>query len=388
MTTKKVMMVMAMASLATSTFAQSAKEEADKWNNEAKKQLELFQKEQNVQTQNAVEKKNVPFDTLAMYTAAYAALDAMLKCDQYDAQPNEKGKVKIRYRQANAPIANNLRIAAIQGGEHFRLQSDYKNALTGYKLYIDSYTSPIFEGTEFVKSDPYVGQIAYIAAFLDYQQYKNYDEAIKYAELSKKYDADSTNANNADEIILFAKKDRCKTPEDSLAFINEVMEMHKANLDNPRYFNMMYTYYNEHPDKKLGWLTEETQINPGNKMAWAYKGEMEMFDEKFDEAIASYKKAAELDPSFVQVFFNIGTCLNSKAVQLNDKLSDKKTGTITKANKEKVTAILEEAKSYLLKAKELDPDREKVNWAYALGRIYYSLGDQANYKAMEALQSK
>ncbi len=386
--TKKMFVVMAMVSMATSTFAQTAKEEADKWNDEAKKQLELFQKQQNVQTQNAVEKKNVPFDTLAMYTAAYAALDAILKCDQYDAQPNEKGKVKIRHRQANAPIANNLRIAAIQGGEHFRQMKDYKNALTGYKLYVNSYASPLFEGTEFVKSDPYVGQIAYIAAFLDYQQFKNYDEAIKFAELSKKYDSDSASVSNADEIILFAKKDRCKTPADSLAFINEVMEMHKADLGNQRYFNMMYTYYNEHPDKKLAWLTEETKINPGNKMAWAYKGEMEMFAEKYDDAIASYKKAAELDPTFVQVFFNIGTCLNSKAVLLNDKLADKKTGTITKANKDKVRALLEEAKSYLLKAKELDPNREKVNWAYALGRVYYSLEDKVNYKAMEDLQKK
>ena len=107
---------------------------------------------------------------------------------------------------------------------------------------------------------------------------------------------------------------------------------------------------------------------------------------KYDEAIESYKKAMEIDPNFVQVVFNIGVCLNSKAVNLNDQLSDKKTGTITKANLEKVKAVLNEAKQYLEKAKELDPDREKVNWAYALGRVYYALGDTANYEAMEALQ--
>jgi len=33
----------------------------------------------------------------------------------------------------------------------------------------------------------------------------------------------------------------------------------------------------------------------------------------------------------------------------------------------------------------LDPDREKVNWAYPLYQIYYSLGDKAKSDEMEAL---
>lgn len=381
------MMMLALASMATSAFAQTAKEEAEKWNDEAKKQLELFSKEQAVMTQNmATPDKAVPFDTVAMYKAGYAALEAILKCDEYDKQPNEKGKVKIKFRAANAPVANNLRIAAIQGGEHFRIAQDYEKAIQGYKLYIDSYTSEIFTGTEFVKSDPYVAQIAYIASILLYQQYKNYDEAIKYAEISKKYETDSAGIASADEVILFSKKDRCKTAEDSLAFINEIKALHKADIANQRYFNLISAYYEDHPEGKKAWLEEEIQINPNNKMVWANKGVMEMNEEKYDEAIESYKKAVEIDPEFVQVLFNIGVCLNSKAVQLNDKLSDKNTGTIKKDDKAKVEAILVQARDYLLKAKELDPEREKVNWAYALGRVYYALGDEANYNAMEALQ--
>ena len=48
-------------------------------------------------------------------------------------------------------------------------------------------------------------------------------------------------------------------------------------------------------------------------------------------------------------------------------------------------AILAEAKVYLEKSKELDPLREKVNWAYPLYQIYYSLGDEANANQMEQL---
>lgn len=107
--------------------------------------------------------------------------------------------------------------------------------------------------------------------------------------------------------------------------------------------------------------------------------------EKWDEAIASYKKALEIDPNFTAVVFNVGTSLNSKAIVVKDQLSDKKTGKLTTANADKVKTILEEAKTYLLKAQELDPERKTVNWAYALYQVYYSLGDKVKSAEYEKL---
>jgi hypothetical protein len=101
--------------------------------------------------------------------------------------------------------------------------------------------------------------------------------------------------------------------------------------------------------------------------------------------VVSYQKAIDMDPSFVQCVFNAGVCLNSKAIDLKDQLADKNTGKLTKANADKVKAVLAQAKEYLERAKQLDPDREKVNWAYPLYQIYYSLGDQANAAEMEKL---
>ena len=70
---------------------------------------------------------------------------------------------------------------------------------------------------------------------------------------------------------------------------------------------------------------------------------------------------------------------------LKDQLADKNTGGLTKANADKVKAILHDARQYLEQAKELDPDREKVNWAYPLYQIYYTIGDKAKSDEMEKL---
>ena len=58
---------------------------------------------------------------------------------------------------------------------------------------------------------------------------------------------------------------------------------------------------------------------------------------------------------------------------------------LTDANAEKVKNVLRDAKVYLEKARELDPNHEQTNWVYPLYRIYYALKDKAKMAEMEAL---
>lgn len=395
---RKAMMMAAMATLATSAFGQTAAEQAAKLNQECQDQYQIYVKNSTVEATNALQKEKTPFDTLAMYKGGVAALKAAIECDKYDSQPNEKGKVKLRYRKDNQTKGQQLRLVSLQAGQYFNSKKDNAATLEAFKLYVDSKDASLFTGLDMSKDD-YIAQFAYYAALLGYQT-KDFDLAIKYAQKCKEYaDNDISRSpdnakvkeeaeklkSDADEIILFAKKDNCKTAADSAAFVSELKALHKAKPEVERYFNMLITYYNEHPQGKLEWISEEVQLMPNNKMAWAIKGETEMRAEKWDDAVASYKKAVEIDPNFTAVVFNIGTSLNSKAIEVKDKLADKSTGKLTVANVKKVNGILEEAKTYLLKAKELDPERKTVNWAYALYQVYYSLKDTANANAMEKL---
>ncbi len=392
------MMMAAMAALATSAFGQTAVEEAEKLNNECQAQYEIYVKNSTIEATNAVQKNKTPFDTLGMYKAGVAALKAAIECDKFDATPNEKGKVKLRYRKDNQAKGQQLRIVCLQAGQYFNKEKDLASTLDAFKLYVDSHDASLFADVDLSKDD-YLSQFAYYTGLVAYQT-KDFATAIKYAQKCKesadndiqrnpdnakvKEEAEKLKAD-ADEILLFAKKENCKTAADSAAYASELMELHKANPQESRYFNMLLTYYNEHPAGKLAWITDEVALTPGSKMAWAIKGETEMKAEKWDEAVASYKKAVEIDPEFTAVLFNIGTCLNSKAIEVKDKLADKRTGGLTPANAAKVKSLLEEAKTYLLKAKELDPERKTVNWAYALYQVYYSLKDTANANAMEKL---
>ena len=413
---KKVMMMALMAAAATTAFAQetvvkeakkllskkdfdaaaqmlapalTSSETPDKaaaWNLMTDIQFEKYSAIQNENIQNQMNQKAVPFDTLSMNTACYEALKAAIECDKYDVQPNDKGKVKIRFRQANQQRMQNVRLNLINAGLFDYNHKNLDGALAKWSLYLDSPASELFKGfaaVADVAQDQYRSEIAYYAGLVAYQK-KDYATAEKFAKLASQ---DPKKAAEANEILLFSKKETMKTKEDSLAYVDMVKDLHKANPEEERYFNLLMEYYTRADDQKAmaAWAEEETSINPENKMAWALTGQVHMNAREWDAAVEAYKKAIEIDPTFIQCVFNAGVCLNGKAIDLKDKLADKNTGGLTKANADKVKAILHDAREYLERSKELDPDREKVNWAYPLYQIYYSIGDKAKSDEMEKL---
>ena len=406
---KKLMMMALMAAVATTAFAQDALVK------EAKKQLAKSEFAQarttlapaltSTETLDKAEAWNVksdieygvfsaelgkareakPFDTLAMYNAIVDGFKAAMECDKYDVQPNEKGKVKIRFRKANGmrylPERSQLYNAGIIRYQH----NDMVGAQDAWSVYIESASSSLFEGLQ-MGADEYMSDALYNTALLSYQQ-KNYEKAIQYAQRAAEIPEKAEEAQN---LLLFAKKDNCKTHADTVAFINDLKELHRAHPDVARYYNLLQEYYTRSNDMAalLSWAEEEITINSENKLPWFLKGYALMQQEKWDDAVAAFKKCTEIDPSYTEGYFNAGVSLNSKARALQDQLADKNTGTITKANFEKVKAVLAESKGYLEKARELDPEREKCNWAYPLWQVYYALGETAKADEMEKLNSQ
>ena len=413
---KKVMMMALMAAAATTAFAQetvvkeakkllskgdfdaaaqmlapalTSSETLDKaaaWNLMTDIQFGKFSAIQNENMQNQMNQKAVAYDTLGMNNACYEALKAAIECDKQDQQPNDKGKVKIRFRQANQQRMQNVRLNLINAGLFDYNHKNLDGALAKWALYLDSPAEGLFEGlaaVSDVSKDQYRSEIAYYAGLVAYQK-KDFATAEKFATMAAQ---DPKKAAEANEIMLFSKKETMKTKEDSVAYVAMVKDLHKANPEEERYFNLLMEYYTRSDDQKAlaAWAQEETTINPENKMAWALTGQVHMNAREWDAAVEAYKKALEIDPTFIQCVFNTGVCLNGKAIDLKDKLADKNTGGLTKANADKVKAILHDAREYLERSKELDPDREKVNWAYPLYQIYYSIGDKAKSDEMEKL---
>ena len=207
---------------------------------------------------------------------------------------------------------------------------------------------------------------------------------VKYAQIAAQ---DTAKAKDATEIMVFSKKETMKTKQDTLEYIDMLKKANQQFPDDTRYSAWIGDYYLQSgsTDDLLQWAEAEIAKNPENKFAYTYKGESLRLTNKFDEAVECYKKAFEIDPTYVPAAYQAGVCLNSKAIEMKDQLADKKTGMLTNANADQIKAVLNEAKGYLEKVREADPTREQVNWAYALYQVYYSLQDKEKIAELEPL---
>lgn len=367
--------------LNSSLSSMSNEDKAKAYSKVAELAVKKFNKESEVALTNQVAKQNNPYDKEGMNAAAIAAMNAALECDKYDQMPNEKGKVKPKFRSKMAQMMAPVRASLINAGQDEYNEKDFAGATNAFGMYIETSTSPLFKLDMGV--DPYLTQIAYFASLSAYNA-QNYTLASKYATTALQ---DTAFANDALDIKVLSMKAMMKTKADSVNYFNEIKALYDSNPSNERFFGLLNEYYSATGDNaaKASLIQAQVANNPGSKMAWALKGESEMNDRKWADAIESYKKSIEIDPEFIQVMFNLAVCYNSKAIEFKDEVSDKRTGMMTPENDKKFKEDLQQSVNYLLKVKEKDPNREMIKWAYPLYQAYFLLGDEAKANEIESL---
>ena len=307
-----------------------------------------------------VQKNKVEAST---YTPIVNALNEAVKCDEFDNQPNDKGKVAPKFRKKNADRLANFRNVLINAANE---TTDPDQKLSLANAYINSSESPLF--AEALKAgDPYIGYAQFFAAAAYYNK-ENWNKAAEYAEKALKCEDVK---ENAEQYLVSALTKNLKTKADTLTYIKKLNDI---NAD--KYMAQMASLYNQVGEKALSEkiLNDAIAKDPNNKMAYAIKGENAMNARDWDEAIKNFKKTVEIDPEFTAVWFNLGVCASTKGFDLNEQLSEN--GRITTENDAKVKDVLKEAVGYYEKVRQLDPNREKVsNWPYQLRMLYNAIGD-------------
>ena len=297
------------------------------------------------------------------YLPIVNSLNEAVKCDEFDNQPNDKGKVAPKFRKKNADRLANLRTVLINAANE---TTDPDKKLVLANAYINSSESPLF--AEALKAgDPYIGYAQFFAAAAYYNK-EDWNKAATYAEKALKCDDVK---ENAEQYLVSALTKNLKTKSDTIAYLKKLNE-----INAEKYMAQIASLYNQIGEKQLSdkILNDAIAANPNNKMAYAIKGENAMNDRNWDEAIKNFKKTVEIDPAFTAVWFNLGVCASSKGFDLNEKLSNN--GKISVEDDAKVKEVLKEAVVYYEKVRQLDPNRETIsNWPYQLRMIYNALGE-------------
>ena len=131
-----------------------------------------------------------PFDTLKAYNSILKMFEYYTKGDDLAQVPNEKGKIKNKYRKANASTILVERPNLINGGIQFFNLDKNKEALQFFATYVESASYPMLAEQNLAKTDTLLAQIAYYAT-LAADRVGDKDAIIKYLSLIHIFYGDS-----------------------------------------------------------------------------------------------------------------------------------------------------------------------------------------------------
>ena len=332
-----------------------------------------YNAESTIQTENQVNKQmgkeEKPVDVKGMYTALINALDAANECNKYDQLPNAKGKVDPKYADKNKERLWNQRFNLVNVGQEAGQAEDYPTMLKYWEAFLNSDKNSIFKDCDRSQQNNFIGQIAYLTGYWNWQSAKDLKKAMDYAEMAMTFPGEYK--DQAFKLKLELLKADLKTRQDSLNYVKNLRQIYEQNPNNDVLLENMYNVLSA-----LGEKAEANKVlddvlakDPNNFVALADKGIAAMGEEKPDEGIKWLTKAIAVKPDNAAVSTYLGVCYCVKAQEMDDKNPEK--------NK-----LFGEAVKAFDKAKELDPQKNLVNWGYNRFNAYY------NYYGPDAPETK
>lgn len=362
----------------------NAQEKAKAYDYVTKLALKTFDAQNAIEAQNVqakmLKQKTTPYDTIAFYQSAYDAMVNGLECVKYDAQPNEKGKVKPKFTEALTPSLTNTRMQLVNAGNYYAQRNDQDNVLKYWGMFLDTDDNPLFAKAKEGEKQ-YLGQVAYYTA-LYANQAKLYDKAEKYADIAMQ---DTAMRKQAETFKYSMAQMNLKSNADSVAFAKKMQASYEADPNNETVLGILCNMYSGlNMTSELNALLDKAiATDPNNFTAWAMKGQMlvnklsKEQNPNWDECINDFKKAVAIKNDNSVVLTYLGFAINAKASAINGNVVEQK-------------QLYTESMGFLEQAKTIDPNRAQSNWAYPLYQCYYTLygADDSRTKELEGMLKK
>lgn len=362
----------------------NAQEKAKAYDYVTKLALKTFDAQNAIEAQNVqakmLKQKTTPYDTIAYYQSAYDATVNGLECVKYDAQPNEKGKVKPKFTDALTPSLTNARMQLVNAGNYYAQRNDQDNVLKYWGTFLDTDDNPLFAKAKEGEKQ-YLGQVAYYTA-LYANQAKLYDKAEKYADIAMQ---DTAMRKQAETFKYSMAQMNLKSNADSVAFAKKMQASYEADPNNETVLGILCNMYSGlNMTSELNALLDKAiATDPNNFTAWAMKGQMlvnklsKEQNPNWDECINDFKKAVAIKNDNSVVLTYLGFAINAKASAINGNVVEQK-------------KLYTESMGFLEQAKTIDPNRAQSNWAYPLYQCYYTLygTDDSRTKELEGMLKK
>ncbi|MDR3060874.1 MAG: tetratricopeptide repeat protein [Dysgonamonadaceae bacterium] len=309
-------------------------------------------------------------DEAAMYKSLGAMYPYFLKADQMDQLPDEKGKIKSKFRKDIKSYLAANRPYFINGGAFYFDNKDYKQAYNFFDIYLQIPKLPMFEGdkTMTVEGDTMYAQIKYYAAIAASQMgEEGRPKAIAMYESLK---SDDYKPNEVYQYLCYEYEQL----KDTVNLVKTLKEGVDKFPEEPYYLlNLINQYiYSNQNEEAIRYLNEAIERKPNDSQLYDVLGRIYENKKETDKAIEYFRKSLEINPNYVEALGNMGRIYYNRGVEAQAAASDIADNKLYNEAIVKVKDLFKQALPYFEKAHELKP--EESDYMNALRSIYYTLG--------------
>ena len=224
-----------------------------------------------------------------MYTALTASVPSWLKVYELESQPNDKGKVNLKYTKKLQEVLHNDYLQLFNGGAWFLQGNKYAEGVDALEKFLDVKKAPLFAEDKDVSAiDSNAMNAAYYAIGAA-SSLKDYDRVIS---LYNRFGSFALNPKDIHQWVIsayFAK-------QDTAGAIPVLVEAVKASPEEPYFLvNLVTAYQKAGKDAEANKvLDDRIAANPNDATALLVKGSLAE-EKDLKEALQWYYKAAKAD---------------------------------------------------------------------------------------------
>lgn len=214
---------------------------------------------------------------------------------------------------------------------------------------------------------------------------QNFDVMSKYYDLALQYDDEASH-----NFVIGSRAQILKQAGKTDEWIAELKKIISDNSDSEVGENAMQQLMSYYTQKENGKNEVETYTRelvekyPENKTANYCRGFAMYSVKNYQEAIRFFQKSADIDPSYVDAYYNCGYCWYELGLEKARGVSGKgmKTQAQVNAAEAEVKKYFKNAQPYFEKVREAEPEKPD-RWARPLQIIYRNTGNPEAAKEME-----
>lgn len=284
------------------------------------------------------------------------AYNCYLESRRLEQIPNEKGKVKDRFKSEIATKMKQTLQTFLAAGSEYNNLKDYDNVIKNFKLFLDVQKMDVLANDKTLSTDSLNNQITFYVGEFSLMQ-KDEATATQYYE--------SLIGKNYEEEIVYDRLVNIYKDKDEAKFLDIIEKGIAKFPKNPVFIQHLINYYiskNEN-EKAITYINTALEKDPKNVDYLNVRGNLLQDINDYKAAKVVYEEIISINPNHLKANMGLGDIYFTEAEDMYDKASKILDDKLYTAKMNETKAVYKKSLDYYTKARnlidEINPALEK-----------------------------